>query len=77
MPFSMPMWPLVLRTAVTQAVPPETASGSPVRRRWLIVDETVRREVDESEFQAALLSCSRVEMIRDPNDDVVTTLCCR
>jgi hypothetical protein len=69
MPFSMPMWPLVLGTP--------GAAGSAVRRRWIIVDDTVRHEVDESEYRSALASCLRVEIARDPQADIVINLCFR
>ena len=70
MPFSMPMWPLLLGTVAAR---PNIATDGPVRRRWIIVDETVRREVDEGEYRAALGSCSRVEVTRDGQAAVVTT----
>jgi hypothetical protein len=74
MPFSMPMWPLAFGAPV-HALP--AAAPGPARQRWVIADETVCREVDESEYAAALASCSRVEVARDPHDGVVTTVCHR
>ncbi|MGD0476024.1 MAG: hypothetical protein ABSB70_22775 [Candidatus Velthaea sp.] len=78
MPFSMPMWPLVL-SAVPSAAIPGTAieTGKAVRRRWLIVDDNVRIEVEEPEFQAAAGASSRVEVERDPHGRVVTSVCFR
>ena len=71
MPFSMPMWPELLGTAMPAGK--RDAAATALRRRWVIVDETVRREVDESEYRAALASCSRVEVTRDPQAGIVTT----
>jgi hypothetical protein len=73
MPFSMPMWPLLLATAVGAGSPKGAPTAIPVRRRWVIVDESVRREVDESEYRAVLGSCSRVEVTRDSRSGIVTT----
>jgi hypothetical protein len=82
MALSMPMWPPVFTVAVTHA-PVPWASASPsalliaVRRRWMIVDDTVRREVTQAEYQAALESCSRVEVAHFPREDVLTHFCYR
>jgi hypothetical protein len=77
MPLSMPMWPPVFAAVSQRDVPVATASPIPLRRRWMIVDETVRREVSEAEYRAALASCNRVEVAHYPNEDVVTHLCYR
>jgi hypothetical protein len=69
MPLSMPMWPLMFGAPV-HALP--AAAAAPGRRRWVIVDASVRREVDETEYAAALASCGRVEQDRDPHDGIVT-----
>jgi len=73
----MPMWPPVFAAATTRANPGGTATPLPVRRRWLIIDDTVRREVDETEYRDALASCDRVEVAHYPHEDVVTHLCYR
>jgi hypothetical protein len=73
MPFSMPMWPLLFGPATPAGNPRPAALALPMRRRWAIVEETVRREVDEAEYRAALASCSRVEVTRDPQAGIVTT----
>lgn len=78
MPLSMPMWPPVFTIAAARQ--PESAvsaSPLPLRRRWMIVDETVRREVSEAEYRAALESCDRVEVAHYPQEDIVTHLCYR
>jgi hypothetical protein len=72
MPFPMPMWPLRLGSAATRAL-----VAGPLRRRWIIVEDAVRREVDETEYRSALASCNRIEVARDPHADVVTSLCFR
>jgi hypothetical protein len=72
MPLSMPMWPPVFAVTAPRAVTPASASPIPLRRRLMIIDETVRREVSEAEYRAALESCSRVEVAHYPSEDVVT-----
>lgn len=72
MPFSMPMWPLLLDAAVPAGRLADARSAIPLRR-WVIVEEAVRREVDEVEYRAALASCARVEVTRDPHAGIVTT----
>jgi hypothetical protein len=47
------------------------------RRRWLIVDENLRREVAEREYVAALASCDRVEVAHFTHEDVITHVCYR
>jgi len=47
------------------------------RQRWVIVDGTVRLDVTESDFQAALPSCARVEVVRYDHDDAITHVCYR
>jgi hypothetical protein len=74
MPFSMPIWPLVLGP-VPRNLPAATPRRLPDRRRWVIVKQTVRREVDEAEYRAVLSACRRVEVSGDPRDDVVTSCC--
>jgi hypothetical protein len=74
----MPMWPPIFTAAPAQpaatATPLATAAA---RRRWLIVDENLRREVDEREYTAALGSCDRVEVVHYPHEDVITHMCYR
>jgi hypothetical protein len=48
-----------------------------MRRRWMIVDDTVRREVTQAEYRAALQSSSRVEVAHFPHEDVLTHFCYR
>jgi hypothetical protein len=77
MPLSMPMWPPVFTAMTTRTQPVPTASPTPLRRRWMIVDDNVRREVDEAEYRDALASCDRIEVAHYPHEDVVTHLCYR
>jgi hypothetical protein len=77
MPLSMPMWPPVFAVGTPRAITAAAPSPAPLRRRWMIVDETVRREVSESEYRSALASCDRVEAAHYPHEDVVTHLCYR
>ncbi len=78
MPLSMPMWPPIFAAAATpRPSPAPTGPPATVRRRWMIVDDTVRREVDEAEYRSALASCSRVEVARYPHEDIITHLCYR
>ncbi len=82
MALSMPMWPPVFTMAVArEPAPGASASPSaihlPKRRRWMIVDDTVRREVTQAEYQAALESCSRVEVAHFPRENVLTHFCYR
>ena len=72
MPFSMPMWPLLLDT-VRAGRRADARSALPLRRHWIIVEEAVSREVDEGEYRAALTSCARVEVTRDPQAGIITT----
>lgn len=77
MPLPMPMWP------PTSANPPARVTARPapaaiaIRRRWMIVDQSIRREVQEAEYRAALASCERIEVAHYPDEDVVTYLCFR
>jgi hypothetical protein len=73
MPFSMPMWPLLLDAPVPIGRPADAGSAIPLRRSWVIVEEAVRREVDEREYRAALASCTSVEATRDPDAGIITT----
>jgi len=47
------------------------------RQRWVIVDGTVRLDVTEADFQAALPTCVRVEVVRYEHDDAITHVCYR
>jgi hypothetical protein len=72
------MWPGIFTTAAARATAAPATAGSPaLRRRWMIVEGSIRREVSEIEYRSALASCDRIEVARYPNEDVVTHLCYR
>ncbi len=77
MPLAMPMWPPTFSAGPAPApATPAPVSAAP-RRRWLIVDENLRREVAEREYVAALASCDRVEVAHFTHEDVITHVCYR
>ncbi len=79
MSLSMPMWPPIFITAAPAHVarPTPAPTPPPIRRRWMIVEDNVRREVEEREYGAALASCNGVEVARYPHEEVITHLCYR
>jgi len=79
MSLSMPMWPPIFITAApARAAHPKPApTPLPVRRRWMIVEDNVRREVEEREYRDALASCNQVEVAHYPHEEVITHLCYR
>lgn len=77
MPLAMPMWPPIFTAAPAHPAVAATPLAAAARRRWLIVDENLRREVDEREYTAALGSCDQVEVVHYPHEDVITHMCYR
>jgi hypothetical protein len=69
---ALPVWPPTF--IATTAAP----SPSPdARERWVVVDGSIRRNVDEREYLSELASCRRIEVIRYPHDSYVTHVCYR
>ena len=76
MPVPLPMWPSTFAAPSRPLTLPTAAPRVP-RRRWMIVDRNVHREVGENEYLASLASCERVEVASYPGDDAVISFCYR
>ncbi len=74
MPLPMPMWPpsFIERAPRAASTLPAFDAAAPVRRRWLIIEGSRTREVEEAEYRGVAAACERVETARGAAENVVT-----
>lgn len=68
---TLPIWPPLFFAATAAAAAPA------VVRRWIVVENDVHREVTERVFRDLVASCKRIEVVRNPHEDVITHVCYR